>query len=715
MDSSATPATRVGSQALERWLEIDLSWFQGESQEVLVTTLFDRVEPLWSGSGEGRCGLVLCVGWLLDAALAWDGDPDRAIPCCNGPAYEAWTYARLAGLLARMRGEATGRGLGGLRLGLLLSGYADLSHAAAYDPALRKGRTDRDDDQYGYNVRGGWFARHPEVRDPRFDLHFCLSRSVDLPAGERLADGSAPSLGALLAARLAAMTQAVGFDAVVLRDCFLTSNCSQYRGEVTMPPALRQEWTGAIIAFLAELKCLRPDLLTLGYSGYTGQLTAWRATGFDLEAVARAGCLDCWITQTWASAFQDYWRADHLGYQPALVNCLVDQAMLAGTPARHFFLVETFDAWEPFESLRDYPGKIDWLIQALGRAGVAMPDGSFARSAGCYISWLNKRNRLLPAEQVDLLRESLGALEAGRALDPRPTGPCLVHDRRSMLALLDHPVPHCRGENYDLWLSVVARFGVGMLSATRAEWLGRVQPDGAIYPCPADPPAGTVEALLEMLGRGRPVLILGQADCAAPAVRQRLGLICEPVPVLSKLATACAVAEGAQERLGCAHALLGQHRRSLASSPDWEALLSGLGGPVYARHARLPCWIWETPRWASGGIAEMSCCNLFGLQAFWLVAETAGEGWARPRWRNDHLARPCSVLAWRLSDRRVQVLLGNLENGMAGESMHAVSGKLEGAGWTAVRASRQVRLTPEEGSTRVLLAGHQRAILESAG
>jgi hypothetical protein len=693
----------------ECWLEIDLSWFQGRPQAELVDELFIRLLPLWRREDVGRRGLVFCVGWMMDAPLGWNGDLDAAIPCCNGPNYEAWTYRRFAGLLADLRRAAAAHGVCDLRLGLLQHGCPDFSVADGYNPALRKGRTDRHDDQYGYNIRGTWFPAHPEVRDPRFDHHFWFGAPVQLPADERIWNGPQPTFGAYYAAKLTALSSAVGLDAVVLRDCILTSNCGDYRGALTMQPDLRQAWTGAIIDMLAAAKRARPDLILIGYSGYTGQLTCLRSTGFDLEAVANSGHLDLWITQSWASAFQDYWRSDTLGYLPMLINALVEQSMIADSTTRHLFLVETFDAWEPFTSLQDFPGKLDWLVQALGRSGVHLPDGTFRRPAGAYLSWMNKQATLLPERDVATLVESFTRLAAGLADDPRPLGPCLVHDRRSLLHLLDHPADHCRGEIADQWLGQIARHGTGVLSATRAEWLDRVQPDGLIWPCPADPTPIAVAALRSHLERGAPALLLGQSDAMAPAVQHMLDIAIETAPPTARFAVAGEVDAAWHERLGCQQVVLAQRRRSLAPSPHWKPLLNMLGGPVLARHANLPCWVWETPHWTGGWM--LTCENLHSLQAYWLVAEATGDGWGAPRWRSDRAAAPCCVLAWRTAAGRTEALLGNLENGMVGESAHAVTGMLAGSAWSPQLGGEHVRLSVDGGSTRVLLAGHQRAIL----
>ena len=94
----------------------------------------------------------------------------------------------------------------------------------------------------------------------------------------------------------------------------------------------------------------------------------WCSNGFDLELVARSGHLDLWITQTWASAWQDYWTCHSQGYTFQLANVLAHLAMLADTLCKHLFLIEMFDVWEPWDSIHQYPSKVIWEIWAYSHA-----------------------------------------------------------------------------------------------------------------------------------------------------------------------------------------------------------------------------------------------------------------------------------------------------------------------------------------------------------
>jgi len=47
--------------------------------------------------------------------------------------------------------------------------------------------------------------------------------------------------------------------------------------------------------------------------------------------------------------------------------------MIADTPCKHMFLIETFDAWEPWDSIHQYPSKVGREICAYSHAAVLAP------------------------------------------------------------------------------------------------------------------------------------------------------------------------------------------------------------------------------------------------------------------------------------------------------------------------------------------------------
>ncbi|MCC6728407.1 MAG: hypothetical protein IT208_03615 [Chthonomonadales bacterium] len=665
----------------ECWLEMDLYWFQGAPVDQRVTALFDRLEPLWQREPRARKGLSLCVGWLFDAVLCWNGRPNDVIPCCQAPTYEPWTYGRLAGLVAAIRREAERRGIGSFHVALPLIGTATQSYPETACEGWA-GRTEEAHERARYDIEGRWFPEHPEVRDPRFDV-FYFGAPVRVPPDETICTQALPTLGDYFADKLCDLSRYVGFGALVLRDHIFSP--AYVRGHTRgryMAPESRDAWNDALIAMLARIKRNLPRMVTIGYSSGTSAMEEWRSHGFDLERVAGAGSLDLWITQTWASAWGDYWPAHSMGFTFQLANALVQQAMLARTPCRHLFLIETFDAWEPWDSVHQYPGKVSWEVWAYSHAAVLGPDAAVARSAGFYMSWMNRRDELLPADTVAFLRGTLDACAEDLRREPTPGGPCLVYHREGLEASLGAPAEWSCGEEMDDWAAMLLKYGVPVLSITRGEWLPGVRADGYLFALASTLPTGASERLLGELEAGRPVLLMGQASAVDPALRERLGLRALHEPRTAAFPSPATLAPDLARAAGTTGVVLNQRARSLAPGGAFEPLIDCLGGPVLARHAALPCWMWETPEWGTPGELHLTCQSIQSPQTYHALAMALGAGgWGPERltWRNRDWQKPVCFLFWRYPSGELGVLLANLETGVTGNSQFRVHGELGGA------------------------------------
>src|SRR5208337_2477218 len=153
-------------------------------------------------------------------------------------------------------------------------------------------------------------------------------------------------------------------------------------------PQQMERWHQAIAALVRESKQANPDCLLLGYSTAVSPVSEWRLDGFDLERIAKEGYLDVWIDQSWGGAWNDYWNSHLIGYTFQLANILGHAAQLADTPTRHYVLVDTWDAYEPWDTLHRVPEKMRWEIWAYLHAAVKTPKGEKV-PRGIYISWAN--------------------------------------------------------------------------------------------------------------------------------------------------------------------------------------------------------------------------------------------------------------------------------------------------------------------------------------
>ncbi len=674
----------------ECWLEIDLYWFQGAPPEEKARELFDRVAPLWQREPAARTGLALCVGWLFDSVLSWNGRLDDTIVCCQAPTYEPWTYRRLGELVSAIRAEAERRAMARFHVAIMLMGIATQSFPESACEGW-SGRTDEARDKVRYDIEGRWFPDHPEVNDRRFDL-FYFGAPVRVPADEAVCADSRPALGTYFADKLCHLCRAVGLGAVVLRDHIFTRAYARSHSKGRyMAPDSRAAWNGAIIAMLRRIRDNTPEMVIIGYSSGTSAVEEWRSHGFDLEQVAGAGCLDLWITQTWASAWGDYWPAHSMGFTFQLQNALVQQAMLAGTPCKHLFLVETFDAWEPWDSIHGYPCKVSWEVWAYSHAAVRMPEGRVGRSAGVYISWMNRLQQLLPPETVALLSRTFQEAADDLRREPVPGGPCIVYHRPGLEASLASPTAYSRGEEMDDWVAMVTKYGVPALSITRSEWLSQVDPDGVILAAARamDPEFCSRVSLLAR--RGTPILLLGQAGLIDADLRDDFGIPTEPTPRTETLPQPAIVCPCLTDLAGSAGLVINQRQRSLADGGAMSALIRCLDGPVFARHVDLPVWVWETPEWGTPGELHMTNQSIQSPQTYRAIASSFSEaGWGRERlnWQNDDWQKPVCFLFWRYASDELGVLLANLETGVTGNSQFCVGGKL-----TSARSLAEVRPT----------------------
>lgn len=698
----------------ECWLEIDLYWFQGGAPDAKAAELVDRLLPLWQRSPTARKGLSLCIGWLYDSVLGWNGRPEALITSCQSPTYEPWTYARLAGQIAAIKAEAARRRIGDLHVALMLIGVPSME---VDDCEGFSGRTEQTREKVGYHVASPWFKAHPEVRDPRFDM-FYFGATVNVPADEAVCESPRPTFAVYFAEKLCGLAAEVGLDAVVLRDAiFAPAYVRGNRRGRYVDPAARLDWNASLASLLGRIKELRPQLVTIGYNSGISPVEEWRSHGFDLEQLARGGNLDLWITQTWGSAWQDYWPQQSSGFTFQLANTLVNLAMLEPTPCRHMFLIETFDAWEPWDSIHQYPSKVAWEVWAYSHAtALRGRDSPPLRPGGCYISWMNRKDQLLPRETVDWLVGVMNDAAEDLAQAPTPAGPCLVYDRAAMEASLDEPAECSRGEELDDWAAMLLKYGCPILSIVRAEHAP--QTDADAYVIPAIASASLAEWAAGVAGRGTPVLVLGEAARMHAEARRSLDVRMEAAERTAPLPTAAAVSADLAVRIGTAGVAINQRRRTLAESPEWTTLIAALGGPVLARHRRLPVWVWETPEWGTPLELNLTAQTIQSPQTYLAVAlafRAGGWGTASVDWSNEDWLKPVCLLAWNYPAGGGAVLLGNLETGVTGNSQNCAKGTLS---FDAARFGLRYdlfpapgRVTEKDGQTVVSLGPHKVARL----
>ena len=549
MSAFAAPnSNRSLSVDADRWLEIDLYWFEKDHIRESASEFLQRVAPLYAGLSGWR-GVILNVGWLIDYIAEWNGDLNQSIPLLRGANqqpwskveglltgdttermrqwrerfahpvmelkrdYQAWTYGDLKTLAKELRTIAERRyGIKGLLVGSLVVDWRSI-----------------------YGSQPHIFGtEHPEVYrtgtiDYTATLHSDTRRYAAFPTG--IPEGV--PIGDFFGSQWGHLSKSVGLNAIVLRDSFLFKGVYTRgygpQGAVPTDPVAAARWSGAVAAFVRATKLGNPKALVIAYSNAASAISDWRVNCVDFEALASEGYLDAFIDQTWAGAWNevgvrdgDFWNAPILGWTFQLATVLIHAAVLAKTRVRHYVLTETFDAWESWDIIHTAPERLRWGIWAYHHAAVKMPTG-LRMPRGTYVSWMNQGKRLLSDKDVTWLTTNLN----GAIKDARKTsevyGPTLVYCRDAIKWEMEHAPAIFEKEWIDEQAGCLIKWGVPILSVTRSEWLGEVKTDMPILSIPDHLPEAQVRVIERIIHEGRPLAIFGSP---AGGVDRRLSKLC---------------------------------------------------------------------------------------------------------------------------------------------------------------------------------------------
>jgi len=517
----------------DRWLEIDLYWFDKNDLQRSVETFWDRFGPLYEGVS-GWKGVVLNVGWLMDYVFEWKGNMSDTIPLpakmnsqkysdytpLTGTTadrkkqwekrfstiiekqveYQTWTYGELRDLVSTLRKSASEKhAIEGLRVGTLVLAWKSI---------------------YG----GGasvFTKKHPQVYSI-FDSFNPEARLND----DKTSYGSYPSgitqgtpVYEFFAGQWGDMSKKVGLDAIILRDSEIGTGVYRRKGPygITAPsdPAKIISFNNAVSNYIKAVKMANSNALVIGYSSAASAVGDWRVNCFDLETIAKEGYLDAFIDQTWAGAWNEvgqrketFWNYPYLGWTYQMAFMLIHGAVLADSKVRHYSLVETFDAWEPWDIIHTAPDRLRWGIWAYLHAAVKTP-GGLKFPEGSYISWANQGKDLLSEADVKFLVGEINqaVLNAQSTVDI--SGPTLVYNRKAMEYMNAHYPDKTIKEWIDEQAGSVMKWSVPIFSCTRLEYLPNVHSDLFIFQTPVNLDAADKQNLTDMIKTGQPVAIWG--------------------------------------------------------------------------------------------------------------------------------------------------------------------------------------------------------------
>jgi hypothetical protein len=518
-----TAADRAPSRDADRWLEMDLTWFDpGRDFEPRLDELFERIGPLFDGVS-GRRGIFFNLGWLIDLVTEWQGDPAQPIPTRSRRTarWAAVSYDRLRHFVDAYREAADRHGLGGLGCGIL---FVEWAHVV-WPPELKI-----------YDFDSDWYDRHPELYEPPHshigmpDLHPVNPlRGDDYPyatAPDGLTDGT--SFGEFFGRQWASFAEFTGFDAILLRDGFtgpmIYARNGPYGTRAPSDPAVAQRFSDSVRALYRDVKQAAPDRLVVGYSSAISPIADWRVGCVDFESLVADGHIDAWIEQTWGGAWQDWWHQLWKGWTFQTANLLTRRAMITAANARRerpcalWHLVETWDGWEHWDTIHQVPGKLTWGAWAFAHASALTPSGP-QPSDGAYVSWLNNGSmQLLSGDDVAFVGGLLERAERSAGALEDVYGPALVYDRATMAAVSATRPDANVGEWLDDQAGLLMKWGVPVLSCSRPEWLPPGDAPRQLIAQPAS--AESAEAMAPFTD----VAVFGDADLIDAEARDRLGL-----------------------------------------------------------------------------------------------------------------------------------------------------------------------------------------------
>ncbi|WP_428232546.1 hypothetical protein [Flavobacterium sp.] len=528
--------------AADRWLEIDLYWFEHKDMQKSANEFWERYEPLMKGI-DGWRGVIINVGWITDYLYEWQGDLNQEIKLpknmktwgsikdggqlagtttermdlwkerfekADQPQsinYEKWTYVDLKKLVAIIKKTAQNKyHLKDIKVGTFITG----------------GQNSYDGDKSSFSLR---HVNSYKNGKPNMIAKLAAESHKYGAFPRGIAEGT--PLTEFFGKQWGSLSKALNLDVIILRDGFLgTGLYSRRKGPYgeTAPkdPQLVAEWSKATADLVKQTKLANPKALVIGYSNAASAIGGWRANCFDLETIAKEGFLDGWIDQSWAGSWNEvgqrpvmnyvpevrFWSSPLLGYSYMLGYMLTHSAMLADTKVHHYFLTETFDAWETWDMIHNARERLRWGIWAYSHAALKTPSG-LKMPQGSYISWCNRGKMLLPEEDVKFLAQTTNDAFADAAETKEVFGPTIVYNRSAMEWQSANKPDETIKEWIDEQAGTLMKWSAPIMSATRLEYLPKIESDLFVFQAPSHLNASEKENVITYLKSGKPAMVIG--------------------------------------------------------------------------------------------------------------------------------------------------------------------------------------------------------------
>ena len=707
-----TPSTwAAGTINKDRWMEVDLFWFERTNMKESSDKFWETISPLYEDIG-GEKGIIINIGWLMDFVLEWNGDLNSRIPLPENMMidnqfsdegymlgntedrleqatdrfnrarkqeilhYEPWTYKDLKDFIVLFKKSAERKGIKNLKVGTFVLGWIGIYEGNYSSFFLRHKPVSR----YKSDL-------YPNGRDVRFDPTYILEEDNHkfgaypngIKAGLPITEFFGNQWGNL--------SKAIGFDAIVLRDSSLGISIYERRGPFGLRASEDTEevkkWCAAAAALVRHTKKANPKSLVMGYSNSSTAVADQRVNCMDLEAIAREGYLDAYIDQSWAGAWNEiaqrpmeFWNNHTTGWTYQMGYILLHAAMLSETKTKHYFLTETFDAWESWNIINTARERLRWGIWAYSHAGVKTPDG-YKFPDGSYISWANQVKKLLDADQVNFLKTETNAAFRDLENIKEMHGPTLVYSRSAM-EWQNENQPHVLIKEWiDEYAGSLMKWNVPIMTAARIENLDKIDSDLFIIQTPIHLKNNELAAVNKLIDSGKPVVITGSpANGIDPSILKKAGYsgIVSPLPQpIEYRGTLNGVVNELTE--GCPNSFLTYQlftRNKLDLQMGGKEIYSVSGSPVLVKKDNLI--IWDAPELLlnlsdeAGPKGKRVMDEMLGSPVPYVVMsrlisnelKTAGKFYSRFYEINN----PVWCGAWTTKDGNLTVLTAELEEGI---------------------------------------------------
>ncbi len=681
----------------DRWLEIDLYWFDRDRISESVRSFWDRYEPLYRGV-TGWKGLIMSIGLSAGYILDWHGSLDERISLprnmhpwpmlkCDRQltgdtnerirqwkeqrlatadktawaSYQPWTYRDLRRLAEELRGEARKRGVAGFKVGSYVTGWDSHYSSKPIEFSVRHPNS-----YFNVKVNGRVF-NHLALLEK--DARAYGAYPDGIPQGTPVVEFFGRQWGSL--------SKTCGLDAILMKDAFFQPEAYQKAGPYgwTAPsdPKRVEEWHQATARLVRVSKQSNPAALVIGQSSAASAIADWRVECLDLERLAKEGYMDAYMDQTWSGAYAEtgvrhvrFWNVPWLGWTHGMSTVLMHAAMLADTKVRHYVLTETFDAWEEFDILHNSPERLKWGIWAYLHAAIKTP-GGLKMPAGSYISWANRGKALIPEKDVAWLAKEIN----GATLDARDTlevpGATLVYSKSAMDWQSQNQPGRWIKEWIDEQAGTVMKWPVPIFSATRLEWLPKVSSDLFVIQTPAHVTPAEEKAVLGLMEAKRPVAIFASpAGGMTPAIAKAAGLESQDKdagPLYKQaVATEDEYARGIPRRFAILH-----YGSQNVAATGARVLYRVENSPALILNGRVLVWdpaelIPDFP-WVDKPFADF----IGSPYAYVLTARAMNgllKGTGSPHVEEVDPGQAVSVGYWKLRDGTYRMLAGNLEEGL---------------------------------------------------